>query len=153
MRGLVETGARLPLADSEHLCKRRAEDPAVPVQHLVEEIKALGFAGCLNLLHKYLNQGRADADRSHISPRRLARKILTRPDNLKTDTTVAEVVVYEADQIEPCTRTGWSVMVTRITAPADVARYQILLIPWIEGDTDHIVAIATELVTGYRLER
>ena len=28
----------------EHLRKRRAEDPAVPVQHLFEEIKALGFA-------------------------------------------------------------------------------------------------------------
>src|SRR4051794_35510413 len=69
----------------EHLRKRRAEDPAVPVQHLFEEIKALGFAGCLNLLHKYINQGRADADRSHISPRRLARMILTRPDNLKAE--------------------------------------------------------------------
>ncbi|MFD7164811.1 transposase [Streptomyces violascens] len=36
----------------EHLRKRRAEDPAVPVLHLVEEIKAPGFTGCLNLLHK-----------------------------------------------------------------------------------------------------
>ncbi|MEU8497570.1 ISL3 family transposase [Streptomyces lavendulae] len=69
----------------EHLRKRRAEDPAVPVKHLFEEIKALGFTGCLNLLHKYINQGRADADRSHISPRRLARMILTRPDNLKIE--------------------------------------------------------------------
>ncbi|WP_329027667.1 ISL3 family transposase [Streptomyces sp. NBC_00690] len=67
----------------EHLRKRRAEDPAVPVQNLFEEIKALGFTGCLNLLHKYINQGRADADRSHISPRRLARMLLTRPENLK----------------------------------------------------------------------
>jgi transposase len=56
----------------EHLRKRRSEDPGVPVQHLFEEIKALGFTGCLNLLHKYINQGSADADRSHISPRRLA---------------------------------------------------------------------------------
>ncbi|XNN23014.1 ISL3 family transposase [Streptomyces sp. CY1] len=69
----------------EHLRKRRAEDPAAPVKHLFEEIKALGFTGCLNLLHKYINQGRADADRSHISPRRLARMLLTRPDNLKTE--------------------------------------------------------------------
>ncbi|MFF4908993.1 ISL3 family transposase [Streptomyces sp. NPDC001260] len=66
----------------EHLRKRRAEDPAVPVNHLFEEIKALGFTGCLNLLHKYINQGRADAERSHISPRRLARMLLTRPGNL-----------------------------------------------------------------------
>lgn len=69
----------------EHLRKRRAEDPGVPVLHLFEEIKALGFTGCLNLLHKYINQGRADADRSHISPRRLARMLLTRPDNLKAE--------------------------------------------------------------------
>jgi transposase len=69
----------------EHLRKRRAEDPAVPVQHLFEEIKALGFTGCLNLLHKYINQGRADADRSHISHRRLAGMLLTRPDNLKAE--------------------------------------------------------------------
>ncbi|MFB9876990.1 ISL3 family transposase [Planobispora siamensis] len=69
----------------EHLRKRRAENPAVPVKHLFEEIKDLGFTGCLNLLHKYINQGRADADRPHISPRRLASMILTRPDNLKTE--------------------------------------------------------------------
>jgi Transposase len=69
----------------EHLRKRRTEDPGVPVLHLFEEIKALGFTGCLNLLYKYINQGRADADRSHISPRRLARMLLTRPDNLKAE--------------------------------------------------------------------
>jgi transposase len=69
----------------EHLRKRRAEDPAVPVSHLFEEIKALGFTGCLNLPHKYINQGRADADRSHISPRRLARMLLSKPDNLKAE--------------------------------------------------------------------
>ncbi|CAG6395238.1 hypothetical protein SCOCK_300047 [Actinacidiphila cocklensis] len=69
----------------DHLRKRRAEDPAVPVRHLFDEIKALGFTGCLNLLHKYINQGRADAERSHISPRRLARMLLTRPDNLKAE--------------------------------------------------------------------
>ncbi|WP_406263321.1 ISL3 family transposase (plasmid) [Streptomyces chartreusis] len=69
----------------EHLRKRRAEDPGVPVLHLFDEIKALGFMGCLNLLHKYINQGRADADRSHISPRRLARMLLTRPDSLKAE--------------------------------------------------------------------
>ncbi|MET7718665.1 ISL3 family transposase [Streptomyces sp. NPDC005407] len=69
----------------EHLGKRRAEDPGVPVGHLFEEIKALGFTGCLNLLHKYINQGRADADRSHISARRFARMLLTRPDNLKAE--------------------------------------------------------------------
>jgi transposase len=48
-------------------------------------IKDQGSTGCLNLLHKYINQGRADADRSHVSPRRLARMLLTMPDNLKAE--------------------------------------------------------------------
>lgn len=39
----------------DHLRKRRTKDPAVPVLHPFEEIKALGFTGCLNLLHKYIN--------------------------------------------------------------------------------------------------
>lgn len=69
----------------EHLRKCRTEDPAVSVQHLFEEKKALGFTGGLNLLHKYINQGRADADHSHLSARRLARMLLTRPDNLKAE--------------------------------------------------------------------
>ncbi|MFG1616999.1 transposase, partial [Nonomuraea wenchangensis] len=68
-----------------HLRKRRAEEPGVPVKHLFEEIKALGFTGCLNVLHKYINQGRADVGRSHISPRRLTRMLLTRPGNLKAE--------------------------------------------------------------------
>ncbi|GHH30327.1 hypothetical protein GCM10018780_89570 [Streptomyces lanatus] len=65
--------------------QRRAEDPGALVNPLFEEIKALGFTGCLNLLHKYINQDRADAERSHISPRRLARMLLTRPDDLKAE--------------------------------------------------------------------
>jgi hypothetical protein len=44
-----------------------------------------GFGGCQNLPHTYINQGRADGDRSHISSRRLARMILTRPDSLKAE--------------------------------------------------------------------
>jgi hypothetical protein len=35
--------------------------------------------------HKYINQGRADTDRSHISSRPLARMPLTRPDYLKAE--------------------------------------------------------------------
>lgn len=69
----------------EYLRRRRAEDPAAPIRHLFEEIKNLGFTGCLNLLHKYTNQGRADAHRSHISPRRLARMLLARPGILKAE--------------------------------------------------------------------
>lgn len=70
---------------------------------------------------------------------------------------IEEIVVYEADQLDPQTRTGWSVMITGratpITTPQDAARYRHLLTPWIDRDLDHVVRIAIELVTGYRLER
>ncbi|MFE2736261.1 pyridoxamine 5'-phosphate oxidase family protein [Streptomyces sp. NPDC059349] len=65
----------------------------------------------------------------------------------------AEVVVYEADQIDLEARTGWSVMVTGraslVTDPLDVARYQQLLTPWIDIDMDHVIQITAEIVTGY----
>jgi transposase len=66
----------------DHLRQRREEDPAVPVLHLFREIQELGYPGSLNLLHKYINQGRVEADRPALSPRRLARYLLTHPDHL-----------------------------------------------------------------------
>lgn len=69
----------------EHLRKRRTEDPAVPVPHVFEEVKVLAYEGCLNHLRKDINQGRADAERSHNSPRRLARMLLASPDMLKNE--------------------------------------------------------------------
>lgn len=64
----------------EHLRKRRLENPAVPVTHLLQEIRELGYTGSSNLLLRYINQGRVEADRPALSPRRLARYPLTRPD-------------------------------------------------------------------------
>jgi transposase len=66
----------------DHLRKRRAADPAVPVQQLLREIRELGYPGSSNLLVRYLNQGRAEGDRPHLSPRQAARILLTRPDRL-----------------------------------------------------------------------
>jgi transposase len=65
----------------DHLRKRRSEEPGVPVQRLLREIRELGYPGSSNLLVRYLNQGRADAERPHLSPRRATRILLTRPDN------------------------------------------------------------------------
>jgi hypothetical protein len=45
-----------------HLRARRA-DPNVSVQHLFDEITAMGYKGGLNLLYKYINQGCLDGDR------------------------------------------------------------------------------------------
>jgi transposase len=66
----------------DHLRARRAADPAVPVQQLLAEIRAQGYTGSMNLLYRYITQGRVEADRPHLSPRRVARLLLTRPDAL-----------------------------------------------------------------------
>ena len=68
----------------DYLRKRRSEEPGVPVRHLLREIRELGYPGSSNLLVRYLNQGRADAERPHLSPRRATRILLTRPEN-RTD--------------------------------------------------------------------
>jgi transposase len=69
----------------DYLRRRRAEDPAVPVTHLLREIKELGYAGSANLLVRYITQGRVEADHATLSPRRAARLLLTDPDHLRED--------------------------------------------------------------------
>jgi transposase len=66
----------------DYLRKRRAEEPGVPVQQLLREIRERGYPGSSNLLVRYLNQGRADAERPHIAPRKAAQILLTKPGNL-----------------------------------------------------------------------
>jgi transposase len=66
----------------DYLHKRRAEEPGVPVQQLLREIRELGCPGSSNLLVRYLNQGRADAERPHIAPRKATQILLTRPGSL-----------------------------------------------------------------------
>jgi Transposase len=66
----------------EHLKRRRIAEPAVSVPRLFAEITALGYRGSLNLLYRYITQGRVEGDRPPISPRSLARLVLTRPDHL-----------------------------------------------------------------------
>jgi transposase len=66
----------------DYLRNRRAEEPGVPVQQLLRDIRELGYQGSSNLLVRYINQGRLEGDRPHLSPRRAARILLTRPDRL-----------------------------------------------------------------------
>ncbi|MDB1088734.1 transposase [Streptomyces sp. ACA25] len=66
----------------DHLRRRREHDPAVPVTHLLE-IQELGYTGSANILVRYITHGRVEAGRAALSPRRLARHILTHPDHLK----------------------------------------------------------------------
>ncbi|KOT90828.1 pyridoxamine 5'-phosphate oxidase [Streptomyces sp. NRRL F-5755] len=65
------------------------------------------------------------------------------------------VVAYEADTIDPRTHLGWSVIVTgyaRLVAdPAQVARYENLLRPWVQQTMNGVLRIQPDLVTGFRL--
>jgi transposase len=66
----------------DHLRARRAADPAVPIQQLLTEIRERGYTGSMNLLYRYITQGRVEADRPHLSPKSVTRLLLTRPDAL-----------------------------------------------------------------------
>ncbi|UAK35883.1 pyridoxamine 5'-phosphate oxidase family protein [Nocardia asteroides] len=84
--------------------------------------------------------------------------VRTRVTSRLTDTVRADpcvVVAYEADDIDPVTHVGWSVVVTglarTVTDPERVVRYTSLLRPWAEGGMDTVVAIEPTIVTGFRL--
>lgn len=66
-----------------------------------------------------------------------------------------QVVAYEADDLDPQQRTGWSVVVTglasTVTDPDQVARYEQLLHPWVNMAMDTVIAIEPEIVTGSRI--
>ena len=68
---------------------------------------------------------------------------------------VVDVVTYEADLIDPADRTGWSVVVTGrasvVTDPERLQRCAALLHPWVELPMDLTMAIAPEIVRGFRL--
>jgi transposase len=66
----------------DHLRARRAAAPAVPVQQLLTEIRDQGYTGSMNLLYRYITQGRVESDRPHLSPKSVTRLLLTRPDGL-----------------------------------------------------------------------
>ncbi|WUD70120.1 pyridoxamine 5'-phosphate oxidase family protein [Nocardia sp. NBC_00508] len=65
------------------------------------------------------------------------------------------VVAYEADEIDPVRRLGWSVVVVglahTVTDPARAAHYEQLLRPWVDSVTDAVIAIEPDIVTGIRL--
>ncbi|MDN3029191.1 pyridoxamine 5'-phosphate oxidase family protein [Streptomyces sp. S.PB5] len=65
------------------------------------------------------------------------------------------VVAYEADDIDPATRLGWSVVVIGychlVTDSEQVTRYQETLHPWSDQEMDHVVRIRPDLITGIRL--
>ncbi|MFB4273933.1 MULTISPECIES: pyridoxamine 5'-phosphate oxidase family protein [unclassified Nonomuraea] len=66
------------------------------------------------------------------------------------------VVAFEADDLDPALRTGWSVTAVgharAVTDPAELARLSALpLVPWVTGDHDHYIVVEAEQVSGRRL--
>jgi hypothetical protein len=65
------------------------------------------------------------------------------------------VVAYEADELDPGRRAGWSVVVTgwaaTITDPERIARYERLLHPWVTMTMDTMISIQPEIITGIRI--
>lgn len=66
------------------------------------------------------------------------------------------VVAYEADLLDMTARTGWTVIVVGlarlVTDPELAAQHRSVLRPWLGGPMNDILAISSELVTGYWLQ-
>jgi nitroimidazol reductase NimA-like FMN-containing flavoprotein (pyridoxamine 5'-phosphate oxidase superfamily) len=65
------------------------------------------------------------------------------------------VVAFEADEIQPCARGGWSVVVTGQAwiepDPSERNRLAELLTPWVPGFKDVFIRIPLTVVTGRRV--
>jgi len=84
----------------DHLRTRREQDPAVPATRLFREIKEHGYTGGLNLLYRYLNQGRAEGPRPVTTPQHATRLLLTRPENLRSkDTELRDQITASCPQM------------------------------------------------------
>lgn len=66
------------------------------------------------------------------------------------------VLAFEVDQLDPRTRTGWSVVVTAIPEPVvdpvDRARVKSVLHSWAPGSHDLLLRLPLTVVTGRRIE-
>lgn len=67
------------------------------------------------------------------------------------------VVAFEADDLDPDTRSGWSVTVVgpadEVTATGEIDALSALgLEPWAPGDNEHFIRIRPEIVTGRRIQ-
>jgi nitroimidazol reductase NimA-like FMN-containing flavoprotein (pyridoxamine 5'-phosphate oxidase superfamily) len=65
------------------------------------------------------------------------------------------VVAYEADDIDPDKRLGWSVVITGmaevIQSEALERRYEDMLEPWVSRPTDQVIRIVPGIVSGFWL--
>jgi hypothetical protein len=65
------------------------------------------------------------------------------------------VVAYQADLIDTAARLGWNIVVvgraSHVTDVAEADRYRKILPSWDITDSDDIIAIRADVVTGFRL--
>jgi hypothetical protein len=65
------------------------------------------------------------------------------------------VVAYQADLIDAAERLGWSIVVVgragHVTDLAEIDRYRGALPSWFSAESDDIIAIRADMVTGFRL--
>ena len=66
------------------------------------------------------------------------------------------VLAFEADRLDPVTRTGWSVVVTGmadfVADPAEEARIRTVLDPWAPGLKNLVLRLPLTVMTGRRVE-
>lgn len=67
-----------------------------------------------------------------------------------------QVVAFEADELDPDLRTGWSVTVVGHAEPINdidelVEVAGTFVQPWVDGKRDHFVRIRTERITGRQI--
>jgi len=79
--------------------------------------------------------------------------IRTGPGTVLTASRDDVVVAFEADELDPDTCSGWSVLVTgtmrEITSPSSLLRAeQLRLAPWVGGDRRHYIRITPGLISG-----
>jgi len=65
------------------------------------------------------------------------------------------VLAFEIDEIDPVSRTGWSVVVLGtpelVTSPEERARINLVLAPWAPGHNDVCIRLPMTVVTGRRI--
>lgn len=65
------------------------------------------------------------------------------------------IVTYQADDIDPQQRLGWTAVVTghaRIVQDTrDVTRYTAALVPWVDKPNETVIRIEPENISGFRL--
>ena len=65
------------------------------------------------------------------------------------------VLAFQADEIDPATRTAWSVVVTGLSElvgdPIGAARYRSALGAWLGTEPGEIIRINPEVITGFEL--